>query len=80
MFFLLYLAIKTEDKLDENNITNIKKEVITNFNKLKIKYIIIHPEYYNNSQLINTTNFLTNIFEQEPKSIENMLIYKINNL
>lgn len=63
--------------LDAEKINNIKSNVVDNFSKLNIKYIIIHPEYYNHNQLRNTIGFLNNIFEQEPRLINNMLIYKI---
>ena len=73
----LDFLINPQNSLDKEMIDEIKNNVIANFSKLNIKYIIIHPEYYNHNQLRNTISFLSNIFEQEPQLINNMLIYKI---
>ena len=65
-----YLAVPGKNNI---NYKNVKE----NFAKLKIKYIIIHPEYYNRENLRNTINYLTKIYNQKPVLTENLLIYKL---
>jgi hypothetical protein len=62
--------------IENKDVLSIKQAVASNFNKLNIKYIIIHPEYYNHSQLRNSLFFLNEILNTKPTMVEQMLIYK----
>lgn len=69
--------INPNKKIEVEILNKIKNNVLINFQKLNIKYIIVHPEYYNHEQLINTITFLNNIYGIEPELIDSMFIYKI---
>jgi hypothetical protein len=68
---LTYLTAPQTKKIDN------PEQAKANFSKLKIKYIIIHPEYYNHENLTNTTDYLYKIYKQKPVLTENLLIYKL---
>lgn len=72
---LSYL-INPSAKLTDQEITQIKDKTKLNFEKLNIRYIIIHPEYYTNEQLANTIYFLNKIYGESKINIEGLLIYK----
>jgi len=63
-----------DKKTAEDNSNKVK----SNFSKLNIRYIIIHPEYYTHQTLRNSIDYLNIIYEQKPELIEGMLVYKIN--
>lgn len=63
--------------LEKKDISSIKQAVASNFKKLNIKYIIIHPEYYNHIQLRNSLFFLNEILNIKPTRIEQMIVYKL---
>lgn len=54
-----------------------RQKIIKNFKNLKIKYVIIHPEYYNHFQLRNTLDFLNEIYKTEPELQDGLLIYNL---
>jgi len=63
-----------DKKTAEDNSDKVK----SNFSKLNIRYIIIHPEYYTHQTLRNSIDYLSVIYERKPELIEGMLVYKIN--
>lgn len=72
--------INPQNSLDQETINKIKNNAISNFSKLNIKYIIIHPEFYGDKyheQLRNSIDFLSSIYGQKPKLIDNMLVYQL---
>ena len=70
--------INPQEKIDNKKIDEISNRVRTNFQKLKIKYIIVHPEYYYHQELANSLNFLNQVLEQKPKLVEQMYVYQMN--
>ena len=65
---------------DESAIKEVEKnreKIKSDFKKLNIQYIIIHPEYYNHIQLRDTINIMQVIYKIKPKLINNMLVYKL---
>lgn len=65
------------NKTAEAKFLTEKPSVIENFKKLDIKYLIIHPEFYNRTQLENTLNYLEKVFQATPQPEGGLLVYKL---
>jgi hypothetical protein len=63
--------------VDKEKVDKISGQAKGNFEKLKIKYIIIHPEYYNHQNLTNTISYLTTLYDKKPTLVEGMLVLQI---
>jgi len=70
--------INPDKNMEKNKIMAIRDNVKSNFNKLNVRYIIIHPEYYSHKTLRNSIDYLSAIYEKKPELIDGMLVYKIN--
>ncbi|MBL7057714.1 glycosyltransferase [Patescibacteria group bacterium] len=73
---LTYL-INPKEPMPHNQISNIQVDALDNFEKLNIKYIIIHPEYYYHVQLRNTIEYLNGLYDMQPNIINNMFVYNV---
>lgn len=73
---LSYL-IQPVQQLSPDEINALREATRANFNKLGIRYIIVHPEYYNHIQLRNTISFLNDVYQTKPQLKDNMLVYDL---
>jgi len=65
-------------RFDEKIMKENGDKTKSNFSKLNVRYIIIHPEFYDHQTLRNSIDYLSKIYERKPELIDNMLVYKIN--
>jgi hypothetical protein len=65
-------------KPEAQEIVPVKENIRSDFAKLNIGYIIIHPEYYNHQTLRNSVDYLNLVYDRKPELIDNLLVYKIN--
>ena len=72
--YLIDPKIELSRKAIEQNSVKVKK----NFSALRIKYILVHPEFYNHAQLKNTLRYLTASFGKEPRLDSGIYVYEIN--
>jgi hypothetical protein len=70
--------INPKIKLPEEVITQLRPMTMTNFNKLDISYIVVHPEYYNHLELRNTISFLNEVLSVKPEIKDDLFIYKLS--
>lgn len=71
--------INPQQVMMEDDMVKTRDQAKANFQKLGIRYVIIHPEFYSHRQLRNTIDYLTRVYEAKPVLRDGMLIYALKN-